>query len=97
MRAFLITPRAQRQLRKAVEWWLQNRDKAPWAFVEEFDETRDLVVESPTIGHIVRGRRPGMRRVLMERVRYYVYYRLNARGDVEVLAVWHASRRPPHL
>jgi plasmid stabilization system protein ParE len=97
MGAFIIMPQAKRQLRRAMIWWLDNRDKAPWAFVEEFDETLSLIVENPTIGQPVRGRRPGMRRTLLERVRYYLYYRVNANGDVEVLSVWHASRRPPRL
>ena len=46
----------------------------------------------PTLGATVRGERaPGLRRVLLRRTRYHVYYR--ARGEVlEVLAVWHASR-----
>ncbi|HEV2719839.1 MAG TPA: hypothetical protein VG323_07445 [Thermoanaerobaculia bacterium] len=29
-----ISPRAQRQIRTARRWWLQNRDKAPEAFVK---------------------------------------------------------------
>ena len=33
---------------------------------------------------------------LLERVRYYVYYRV-LDEIVEVISVWHASRRPPHL
>jgi plasmid stabilization system protein ParE len=97
MRRYIVMPRAQRQIRAAVEWWYRNRDKAPGAFTEELDETRDLIVDKPAIGHIVHARRPGTRRVLMERVRYYLYYRLNPDGDVEVLSVWHASRRPPRL
>jgi len=34
---------------------------------------------------------------MLDRIRYYLYYRVNANGDVEVLSVWHASRRPPRL
>jgi plasmid stabilization system protein ParE len=38
----------------------------------------------------------GVRRRLMRRVHYYVYYRESG-GDIEILAFWHASRgsEPP--
>jgi len=97
VRTFALTRRARRQLRAAVTWWYQNRDKAPSAFVEELDEMLELIVERPGVGKPFRARRPGVKRVLMDRVRYYLYYRVNANGDVEVLSVWHASRRPPRL
>jgi len=35
--------------------------------------------------------------MLLERIRYYIYYRISARDDVEIISVWHASRRPPRL
>ena len=46
----------------------------------------------PTLGATVRGNRAvGLRRVLVRRTKYHVYYRV--RGDVlEVLAVWHGAR-----
>jgi plasmid stabilization system protein ParE len=97
MRQFILTARAKRQLRAAITWWYRNRDKAPFALVEELDETAELLLGSPGVGKPVRARRPGVRRVLMERVRYYVYYRVNAQDNIEVLSVWHASRRPPRL
>ena len=97
MRVVIVLPRAQRQFRKALDWWERNRDKAPMALLDDFIETRELIAETPSIGKVYRGRGPGVRRVLMERVRYYVYYRLNADDDVEIIAIWHASRRPPRL
>ena len=39
----------------------------------------------------------GIRRMLLERIRYYIYYRILPVGDIEVICVWHASRRPPRL
>ena len=97
MRSVIVLPRAQRQLQRAVDWWFFNRDKAPGAVTDEFVEMRDRIAENPAIGKAIHGRRAGIRRVLMERVRYYLYYRVNSNGDVEVLSVWHASRRPPRL
>jgi len=97
MRRFVLTLRAQRQLAAAMRWWVFHRDKAPDAFKEDFAETAARIADRPAIGHLAHTRRPGIRRVLMERIRYYLYYRVNASGDVEVLSVWHASRRPPRL
>jgi hypothetical protein len=37
-----------------------------------------------------------MRLLTLERIRYYLYYRVN--GDtIEVAVLWHTSRRPPLL
>ena len=35
-----------------------------------------------------------MRRIYLPRMRYYIYY-LNSAPGIEILALWHASRRPP--
>ena len=38
-------------------------------------------------------RLPGVRRILLSRVRYHLYYRVNEESrQVEVLALWHARR-----
>jgi plasmid stabilization system protein ParE len=31
----------------------------------------------------------------MERVSYYLFYRIRTNGDIDILQLWHASRRPP--
>lgn len=97
MPAFIVTPRAQRQYERALRWWYRNRDKAPGLFWEEFDEICKLIVDAPRAGQRVQTRHGTARRMLMERARYYVYYRVNTNGDIAILSVWHASRRPPHL
>lgn len=97
MRALILTPRARRQYERALSWWYQNRDKAPRLFGNEFDEITKLIVDAPGVGQYVRTRRGGVRRVLMEHSRYYVYYSVTTKGDIAVLSVWHASRRPPRL
>ena len=35
-----------------------------------------------------------MRRILLARTGYYLYYQNTAPG-IEILALWHSSRRPP--
>jgi plasmid stabilization system protein ParE len=52
----------------------------------------ELLAQQPGIGTPCRGARvKGVRRLLLGRIRYFVYYRFNA-DTLEVLALWHASR-----
>jgi len=83
----ILSPRARRQLLVALAWWYSHRDKAPDAFDEDLNATWELLGSAPDVGKAVSARRPGVRRVLMERVRYYVYYRVAARGVVEITAI----------
>ena len=96
MRSVIVSPRARRHLDRASQWWLSHREKAPFAFKEEVDAGFAAIAESPLIYQRLDAKR-GIHRILLERVRYYVYYRVNAKNDIVVLAVWHASRRPPRL
>jgi plasmid stabilization system protein ParE len=97
MRVVQLTPRARKQAAAALSWWLRERDKAPDAFADDFDEILRVIAATPGIGSRVKTRGRDLRRVLMERVRYYVYYRVTARDEIEIVALWHASRRAPRL
>jgi plasmid stabilization system protein ParE len=100
IREVVLSRRARRQLFSALRWWDRHREKAPNAFDEDLAATLELLRHTPEVGQPVRAKRLGVRRILMERIRYYVYYRydrLNASGTVEIIVIWHASRRPPLL
>jgi len=91
----LISERARRQIDEAQRWWLKNRDKAPDALEDELSATFQLILKTPEIGVLVpTRRRKFMRRIYLPRTRYYVYY-LNSAPGIEILALWHASRRAP--
>ena len=91
----LISERARRQIADAQKWWLENRDKSPDALEKELRSIFELLLETPDIGVLVPTRkRKFMRRVYLTRTRYYFYY-LNRAPGIEILALWHASRRPP--
>lgn len=75
-----------------------NRDKAPAAFDEELEALIGrLEANAELVG--VQQRGGTRRRVLLRRIRYYVYFRLSRDEEsVEILALWHASRgRGPQL
>lgn len=87
-----ISLRAANQVRTAAEWWAQNRPAAPGAVGADFGEAVTLLAEQPGIGARYEGSRaPGVRRLFLGRIGYFIYYR--AENDtLHVLALWHASR-----
>lgn len=57
-----------------------------------FGESVALLAEQPGIGAEYAGARtPGVRRLYLGRVRYFVYYKATP-TELRVLAFWHASR-----
>jgi plasmid stabilization system protein ParE len=86
-----ISDRASAQIDRAAEWWRLNREKAPDAFDADTDEALERLRVNPLAGSRVRARRGDVRALWLDRIGYFLYYRVV--GDiVEVLALWHASR-----
>ena len=95
-----VASRAEKQIREAADWWLENRRKAPRAFSEDLEKAFDLITSLPRAGEPVRHPRlSGLRRLYLQRVRYHLYYSVSDDTEiVEVLAFWHPSRgRKPTL
>lgn len=87
-----VTRRAHSHIRRAAEWWELNRPLAPGAVHEELDQAFALLRSQPRIGAVAMNTMArGVRRLHLERIHYFLYYRLR-RGTVEVLALWHTSR-----
>jgi plasmid stabilization system protein ParE len=96
----LVAKRADTQIRTIDAWWIEHRDKAPGLFAQELANTLEAIADSPTVGRpygVVGG--VEVRRLLLRRCRYHVYFSYDAASDlVRVRAVWHSSRgRPPLL
>lgn len=89
-----VSDLAKAHLRAAEEWWRLNRPAAPNAIREELERASLLISVRPGIGARARNvSLPGVRRLHLDRVRYYVYYRVVTNPEqVEILAFWHASR-----
>lgn len=98
MRAVVVTKRALQQIERAAAWWEQNRPAAPDAIADDFEAAKKLLARQAGIGARSRsGRYPELRRITLERIRYYVYYEVQS-DKVVVLAFWHTSRgRAPAL
>jgi len=81
------------QIREAVRWWRANRS-ARDLLAAEIDRGLELIRTDPDISPRVWSRPdiPGLRRLNLPRVRYFVYYRPVEPDVIEVVAVWHTSR-----
>jgi plasmid stabilization system protein ParE len=95
-----IAPRAETQIRRVAAWWRQNRRAAPELFSLELAHALEALVRVPGVGTVYAKRRGvNIRRVLLPRSRYHVYFSYDPETDVvAVRAVWHGSRgRGPDL
>jgi plasmid stabilization system protein ParE len=87
-----VSARAASQIRIAAKWWVENRPAAPGAIRHDIGAALNLLARQPGIGTACNGTRTqGVRRLLVGRIRYYIYYRPTPTA-LEVLAIWHASR-----
>jgi plasmid stabilization system protein ParE len=75
-------------------WWRRNRPKAPDAIREEIERAASIISIQPAAGaRALNVSLPGVRRVHLARVRYYLYYWLRTDPErIEILAFWHESR-----
>jgi plasmid stabilization system protein ParE len=86
-----FVPEAAQQAAEAQDWWRAHRDKAPDAFEDDLEELLTVLEQVPLgVGGAVPGR-PGVRRAVLRRVRYNVYFTVD-HSMVTIIAVWHASR-----
>lgn len=89
-----ISDLAKAQIRTAEEWWRLHRPKAPNAIREELERAGSIISVQPEVGaRALNISLPGVRRLHLARVRYYVYYWLLADPErIEILVFWHESR-----
>jgi plasmid stabilization system protein ParE len=95
----VLTENALDQLEQIDAWWHTNRPKNPTLVEAELREAIQALSAQPEAGTIFarRGVR-GVRRLLLPRSQYYVYYRVNRdEKQVQIVAVWRTSRKkgPP--
>lgn len=87
-------PAAEGHLVQIAAWWEEHRPEHPRLVAEELDEAAQRLEENPEAGAVVLSRRiQGVRRLLLPRSQYYIYYRVDYdRRVIRIEAVWHASR-----
>ena len=89
-----IAPAAFEALGTIDAWWAAERPSAPQLFVREFSASLQRLARSPFIGVRYSSQKfANVRRLLMPRTRYHVYYAVDEiHRVVNVIAVWHAAR-----
>jgi plasmid stabilization system protein ParE len=89
-----ITSRARTQIQEISRWWRANRPLNPGLFREELVDARQQLARLPSGSPAYPSPEHGdVRRLLLRRTRYHVYYIVEERQRVvTVLAVWHTSR-----
>ena len=87
-------PQARAQVRRARDWWNRNRGSAPSLLKDDLTRALALLTEYPDIGRpYAHPEIPGLRRLLLRRSQYHVYYvHETAEREVVVLAFWSAVR-----
>ena len=80
------------QVEKAHAWWREHRPAARYAVRDELARATALIAVQPGLGAPATNTRlTGVRRLLLSRIGYWIYYR-EASGGIDVLAFWHVSR-----
>jgi plasmid stabilization system protein ParE len=91
-----MTEDAAEQIRAARDWWMQNREKAPFAFDEDLNELFDRLEDVPELVGRPMGQERHVRRAYLPRIRYYVSFQFRQDEDqVIILTIWHGNRQPP--
>ena len=87
-----VSRRAAREIERIVQWWVANRPSAPGAVRKDLQAALELLLAEPDIGAVVReAGSPGVRHFHVDRIRYWVYYRVR-QNRLVVVSVWHSSR-----
>jgi plasmid stabilization system protein ParE len=89
----VVSGAAKAQIEEISVWWAENRQKAPTLFDDEFGAALERLASAPWIGAKLRVRSRSLRRLVLQRSRYHVYYVVHPATDqVEILAIWHTAR-----
>jgi plasmid stabilization system protein ParE len=83
---------AEAQLNQIEAWWRRHRREHPDLVAEELAEAGRTLAAAPEAGESFPRRR-GVRRLLLPRSQYWIYYRVDDDAhDVRIMAIWHTSR-----
>ena len=82
---------AKREVIETTKYYAELREGLGAEFRKELDDVVGLIAENPMQFEEVR---PGVRRVLLSRFPYGVYYRILGSDLIQIVVVKHHSRRP---
>lgn len=92
-----LSEEAHAQVKEIDAWWRENRLAAPDLFTHELDQAVLMLEQSPTVGSRYEAGAKSVRRVLLRRTHYYLYF-VDRDDSLYVVAVWSVYRgRGPKL
>lgn len=86
----MVRPLARAEFRAAHEWYARRSGETAEEFAAQVHVTLRLIQEAPERYRVVRGR---LRRLLMRRFPYAVYYKVFP-DSIDVVGVIHGHRHP---
>jgi plasmid stabilization system protein ParE len=89
----IFHPVARRELEEAIGYYNAESQGLGSEFREEVQRVLALLTRFPRLGQPVRG---SVRRMMLSRFPYHIYYRLLASDTLRILAVAHNRRRPEY-
>jgi plasmid stabilization system protein ParE len=93
MTQVIFHPAARRELEEAIDSYNAERQGLGREFREEVQRVLALLSRFPRLGQPVWG---SVRRMMLSRFPYHIYYRLLASDNLRILAVAHNRRRPEY-
>jgi plasmid stabilization system protein ParE len=93
-----FTPRGELRAQKANAWWRKNRPDTRELLADELAQAAKDLETIPHLGtpHPT-GRRPLLKRLLLEKTKCHVYFEVDEQKE-EILMIWGAPRgREPKL
>ena len=84
---------AKREIQAALTWWGEHRPAAPHLLHVELRRAIQLVGALPRCGALIRLRPREVRRVLLQRTRYRLEYRIDSDEQITLLRLVHMHRR----
>lgn len=92
-----LSDEARAQVHEIDAWWRENRSAAPDLFANELAQVLTRLEDEPTLGTSYKAGRNKVRRLLLRRTHYHLYF-VEQAGGLFVVAVWSAYRgRAPKL
>jgi plasmid stabilization system protein ParE len=92
-----LSAEASAQVEKIDAWWRKNRLAAPEMFILELGNALTTLEETPTLGTPYTAGGKKVRRLLLRRTRYHLYF-IEQKERLFVVAVWSPYRgRAPRL
>jgi len=82
------TKKCRDMVKQEATYIKKNSSTQAKIFVKEFRETVDLIETLPGMGSKAKF---GMKKMLLGKFRYNVYYRENE-NSIDILGIWHTSR-----